>query len=404
MAALTPPLFFSLGTALLLMACSPQGEAPAPPAQPESQEESQVSQDPKLLLQELLQRCHGPLQDLAHSQLHLQEAGSKDRGVAVILAADQRLRLSYPGGKVDLLVADKGWRHQGKQQAVDLDKNEVQKLQDLHALLGAMLLLPLYQAERVEQKSSKVFALMQKAGAVWRLELDEEGLPKILQGPAGKVSFLDYLHTGAGTILPKEVILGEQGRWQVKLNTSNLRLPADYWRNPNDKTSKATQQRIINGGQARPSKPVLQTLPAVQALRLADAKTWPERMQNLLQQFQALAAQGQSSADLPWWYEDQGKAFWAIPFMPEKDREYLPKDGQVIIQRPAQRVAVVYPPKGNMAEARRQGEAMLREFAKAQGLKPQGSLRVIPYVMPEKGAPSKEQLQALVIRVELPLH
>jgi hypothetical protein len=103
------------------------------------------------------------------------------------------------------------------------------------------------------------------------------------------------------------------------------------------------------------------------------------------------------------WPED-GANWLAAPFRRRANgAAFAAPTGWMIRAVPAGRWLVVYPPEGDFAARRADGERRLREALASLRLTPRGSVIVQPFLHLEEGAPSADKLAAPALRMSLPV-
>lgn len=371
------------------------------------------------LVDRMLKRCHGPVKgSMDNAYLELRKEGSKptdkpaDKPDKVLLGGTGKktdyLRITHPDSSTSILNGKQVWRYLRSQHGytkVKLTDAQKKDVRDLHGMLRACLLRPLYEAKTVRRQGPNVYQLILKDGETWRLEVDPKtDLPKSLTGPPGKVTFHEHKATGV-SFMPKVVTLGRLGKHHMNLIDSGLIFNKPYFEDPETPLARFKATRRIAAPRHDPRTPFLQRLPGRNSLVLPDPGDWEERIALLGKNGRELYSQGQASADQLYFYKEKGKRYMAIPFEPDIDRgsqPFLRKSHQHVVHRPPQLVAVIET-RGTEASAVTAGTKALDTFTKKHKLQVTGPMRVIPFVAPEKGVPDAKDLENLKVRLELPV-
>lgn len=365
------------------------------------------------LVDDMVARCHGPVRgSMDNAYLELWKDGSEHTDKALLggtKAKPHYLRITHPDRSTSILSDKHAGRYlrgrDGHYTQVKLSAGEKKDLADLHALLRTSLLRPLYEAERVRRQGPNVYQLILKGGETWRLEVDPKtGLPQSLTGPRGEVTFHEHKATGV-SFMPKVVTLGRLGKHHVNLITSGLVFNKPYFEDPETPLVQFKDSSRVAAPGAEPRTPTLEQLPGRISLVLPDPGDWEERIDAMGPHLRELYDQGQTGADLMFFFQSKGEHLMAIPFEPDSDRgsqPFLRRKHQNVLRRPPQLVVAIVV-RGSEKNATAAGSKAVDRFLGQQKLHPTGPLRVIPYVAPEKGAPTAKELQSLKIRLELPV-
>ena len=331
----------------------------------------------------------------------------------IILSSNRRLRITHSDGRIEIRLPDGAWRVIRGVGAREIEGDALVQLDRLQTYLRAALLEPLYTADTVHLVEPGRYSL-KTADGTWELTLRQVEtedslvfLPDTLSDAEGKLQFVSYLSTGI-TNLPREVLFeGIGSRWFI-LNLSDVAYDNNVFTDPEAEIDTDRKPVVLTTNV--PSRgptgvAVLRDFPPARALVFEDPGTWEERIAALNRHGKQLASQGQESADLDFFFDRDGKRFLAMPFEMNRERgaPFIALENQQVERLPAQRVVVVYPRAGTLAECEERAAAFLEAFVEEHQLEVIGPLRIIPEIDPRMGMPPAEFLQLLSVRFELPV-
>lgn len=429
--ALAVALAAATAAALAVIPLSGCDEAP----RPGPTLEQQAAGDPTAVIESILERCHGVLRGrkkMSNSLVELRGSAEDTAQETLLLGEGARLRVTRRNGTIDMSTPEGAWRTRPHAAAEALDETSRRALGRYRQLVSAALLAPLYAAAKVTREDPFVYTIVTRGegegeaegGEAWRLTLSgrrvTEGsttrnvlLPEKLQGPTGLIVFEEYLHTGV-THLPSVVVLGEVGRRWFRLVRSDVELLphvfADPTSGPADRSTAIAGPGWAHGNGPGGRPAALVTVPNRRCLAFRAAATWEGRQRQIAEHGSALAAAGQEASDLDFLFDEKGQRWYAMPFRRrdgEGDGEpFVPPTGQRLVTIENERAVAVTPPRGTMAECEAAARTAIESFLASEagrGLTPAGPLRIKPYLEPERGPPTPQQLKNLRVDFELPV-
>ncbi|MEM7204780.1 MAG: hypothetical protein AAF628_31275 [Planctomycetota bacterium] len=387
------------------MACT---QATTPP---QPQEAGPGTAHARAKLEAVLERHHGPLRGtFDRVVLELRET-PEAKPVRIAAELPDQLRVDRPGRRVDLWVKGDGWLCQSGAAASRLQGDGLAELAALRQCVRALTLDPLVRADQVREMGPGIFALVMPGGETWRLELDAaQDHVRELRGPAGAVTFVEFLRTGV-TTLPRLVDLPGIGKRHVKFAATDLWLSPAVFRDPFvsvDATRKATKphrQTVIAPTRELPKHAEIQELPAKSFLVLEDPGDWQERAAAVTAAGNTLGARGQMPDGLPTYLTDGTRRLLLIPFRPDPNGGHQPfvrGPKETLRHDPPREVAVVAPPADTWDRALAEGRRRLAELIASEGRKADGPLHVTPFIEPTM-PPDAGLRKALQLRLEQPL-
>ena len=399
--------------AILLLGCvgcSDQDSTAPAKAPPE------LPGDPAAVIAQVIDAGHGFLAGRekmanAHVTLGLREDDpSPDQ---IILGSNRRMRITHGDGRIEIRLPEGAWRVIRGVGTRKIEGEALDSLDRLQTYLRATLLEPLYAADAVSVVEPDRFSL-QTAEGTWELTLrlvetadSLVFLPDTLSDAGGELKFVSYLSTGV-TNQPREVLFeGFGSRWFV-LHNSDVVYEENIFTDPEAAISAEPVPVVLTTSslsRGPTGVAVLKESPQGRALVFEDPGTWEERIASLNRNGKQLGAQGQESADLDFFFDRDGKRYLAMPF--EMGRAggapFVALEKQQIERFPAQKVVVVYPVAGTLAQCEERAAVLLDAFVDEQGLQVIGPLRIIPEIAPSNGVPAEDHLQRLSVRFELPV-
>ncbi|MCC6670898.1 MAG: hypothetical protein IT458_07550 [Planctomycetes bacterium] len=371
------------------------------------QEHAGGGEDPAALARRLLHRNHGGMVgQMGQCLMELRRAGDP-RPTTVALDLPRRLRLDTPDGML-LLDGERGWRCAQDRPAEELDAAATADLRLWRALLAALVLEPLREPQRVQRQGPTVLAVTASGGETWRLEFDPTTLTvRSWIGPPGETRLLEFLETPS-TRFPSRARFDRFGEREVRFLLSGVVFEDLVFQDPATAiaTTRPSGPRLARGGERRPARPEVQSVPARLWLVLDDPGTWRERSELLLREGEALAALGQVSSGLPVFFREAGRELLAIPFEPDAERgarPFVPRAGMRVVRTRRHMALVVFPERGTFATAVASGRSLLDAHLAEKNLRAAGPLRAIPYLALDEGPPTPAQLERLQVKLELPL-
>ncbi|MBL8723069.1 MAG: hypothetical protein JNK49_03445, partial [Planctomycetes bacterium] len=225
------------------------------------------------------------------------------------------------------------------------------------------------------------------------------------------VACVDYLRTSS-TWMVARAASSSLGTVALTFEHAGLDWRPDFFAPPEPATAPASAptpppqstQWSPSGGETRPAVPQLQELRGHSRVLLDDPGDWPRRAAAYLPVHQELERQDQTVFGFPMLLQQQGRSVLAVPFRPRNAaRTFQAPAGWRIVAVPAGRQLVVFPPQGDFAARRQDGERLLHSALTAQALTATGELVCQPYLHLEDGPPTAAQLEALTVRMSVPV-
>ena len=411
---------FALGWVLCACTDPANGDPTTPRSEPGATEPAALPADPQAAIATLLKECHGVLQGearMASSLLNMRHSEHDDLPEQVILWTQDRMRIVRRNRQIDIRLPQGAWRLTPHASAAEHSPEKTSRLDRLQSLLRAALLEPLYRTQTATRVSPSLYQLTLADGAVWELEVrafqPKQGravfLPWRLKGPPGSVVWHRYLHTGV-THLPEKMGLGEFGDRFVSLEASDLTLDEGWFSDPlspgfttpNGRGSTISEASTDVGSR---DIPWIGFTRASRSVVIKDPGSWPERATRVNKEARRLFGQGQEGDDLEFLFEQDGVAYYAIPFMMRRDggRPFVAEPDQVILRLPRQRAVLLRTSARNIAEARASALAILDKFVKANKLEASGPLRTRPFVEMERLIQGELAIEEVEVQLELPI-
>jgi hypothetical protein len=359
---------------------------------------------PLAVIDAILDRCHGDLRGrLTDVTLELRAAGD-DRPTTCLLGDGGKLRVDDPEHGGGLVRDGKalGWRAAGPARELEGDARE--RLERLHGLLEALLLIPLYAPLEPVRTGARTLRLGPEDARTWTLEYEPaSSLPTSLRGPAGEVRFVAFVD--GPRALPREVELSGLGRRQVRLLGTETRFAPDVFAPPGGRTERLTELQLSPID--RPRRPVFARIEACTWLVVADPGTWTARRQALERLGGWLWERGQSNAGDPFLMKEGGDAHLVIPFEADPTRAQPPPtecpEG-TLRPSPAHIAAVVQAPDGGWDERVASAVAMLGDHLATHGVTSAGEPRLVMNLFfVDNPDEHPGVLRTAELRVELPV-
>ncbi len=353
----------------------------------------------------MLDECQRPLR------------GRMDRVSAIVTlpdGAEYQLFAQLPdqlrvqaGSERLLLVGDRIARIDGDAAVPAADAARVRALR---TLLDAAAFGPLQRATGCKRLGPATFALTQPAGGAVTLELRAQTLlPGALTLPGGTVRIVDYVPQPV-TWIPRTVELDGLGRCRVHFVDAAVDWAEDFFRLPPEKAPKSDpgeRTRVAVPGASREKRsptPVAVDGRQSRWVVLADPGDWPGRVVAYQPVHAELERQGQLIFGFPHLWQQDGKRWLGVPFRArEGGKQFVAPAEWQIRDVPAARLLEVFPPTGDLAARIADGERLLQEAMKAQGLTAAGPITAQPYVHLDEGEPAAAKLAAPVVRLSVPL-
>jgi len=283
------------------------------------------------------------------------------------------------------------------------------RLHQLRELLNATTLGPLYRAEKCERIGPGRFRLSPASGPAFELELRPKTLlPAALTGPSGTITIDDYIRSPV-TWIPSKATHPQLGTCRLRFESAGLRLKDSFFTFPSasdgNKPAGISKHAIRLAPRAEPQSPTptLQPARAVHWLVLNDPGDWPRRTALWRPLHDTLRDQDQQIAGFPILVSIDDEATLGIPFRPRQGNA-LPAvaASNRVISFEAGRELVVYPEKVDDLPTRcAEGRKRLRKALDDRGLEAIGPIYCQPWVHPEDGVPSDEDLASPVLRVSV---
>ena len=392
----------------VLQSCPAQDPQLEDPRQPDPKPAAATAQDPRSLIDAVLDRHHGPLRGTLDKVLIELRAEPEAAPTQALLSLPDKMRVDYPENGIELLLDGTGWRCDGRKPAVKLKEGEaLASLAQLRHHLRALVLAPLYEAKKIERKGPGVLALILPHGETWRLQLDEASLVlEELRGPAGAVQFESFLETGV-TVLPAKVVLPRERLRYVKFRANPSLLHPRLFADPalplpnGPSKPRTTNRRTVGNPDERPPKAVLQDIPRRMFLVLADPGGWERRTKAIVRSGNALWGKGQTMGGLPSYRHAESEAQLLIPFMPDQARGHQPfiRGPKDVVLHVPDHTAIVLAPMGTWDDVLKRGKAEINAYLAANDLEADGHLLTIPLI--DAGVtPSAADLRKIQIRLE----
>lgn len=389
-------------------ACRDQAVTTAPVPRPVDT----ASLDAAALPLAVLDECHRPLRgrmDRIAAELRL-SSGTVWR---VFAALPHQLRAVGPRGT--FLVCDEQVWSLGESQTSAAPAALRAELTALLPLLDAAALGPLHRAIDC-RRDGAAFVLRAADGSETRLQLRPGTLlPAAFVGRGGEVRCLDYLRTSS-TWMVARAASAALGEVALTFEQADLDWREDFFTPPasasappapppaSDQTAAGQLKWTPGGGEQRSAEPQLAELRAHRRVLLDDPGSWPDRTAAYREVAAELERQDQALFGFPILFESGGKPLLAVPFRPRRaERGLEPPAGWRVVEVPAGRQLVVFPPHGDLAERRAEGERLLRAALERSGLAASGPVVCQPYLHLEEGEPQAAELLAPVVRSSVPV-
>jgi hypothetical protein len=277
----------------------------------------------------------------------------------------------------------------------------------LCTLLDAATFGPLHRATSCRRKGPNEFELTQPDGSLCKLRLrDHSLLPDSFASPAGEVRIVDYLRTPT-TWIAKHLELDGIGRCDVFLDFGSIDWAPDFFAPPTAAKSeggvKGERHRMPSPGavpESRSEIPVEGELKATRWVCIADPGNWAARVAAYQPVHAELERQNQLIAGFPIFWQEESKAWLAVPFRQRANGPALeaPKNWQ-LRELPAGPCLEVWPPGQSLEERVAAGERLLREALQTQRRPVAGPILTQYYLHLEDGEPSPEKLACPVVRM-----
>ncbi|MBL8730384.1 MAG: hypothetical protein JNM25_18345 [Planctomycetes bacterium] len=357
------------------------------------------------LVAAVLDECHRPLR------------GRLDRIAAIVgLPGGDEVRLfAELPDKLRALDATGSWlllhdevRRLGGDDTQPVAAADADRVRRLRTLLDGALLGPLHRARGCRRIGPVEWELPQPDGSTARVALRPGTLlPDRVVGGHGEVRCVDYLRTST-TWMVQRAALDGLGECTLQFVVDDLAWAPDFFTaGPRDAVapaSGATTRLAAATGEARSPVPFVVDAAATNWVVVADPGTWPARCERYAPLHAELLRQDQQVAGFPILWQEDDAAWLAAPFRRRPEGPaFRPPTGWTIRAVPAGRWLVVYPPEGDFAARRADGERRLREALPALRLTARGAVITQPFLHLQEGEPPVDKLAAPVLRMSLPV-
>jgi hypothetical protein len=396
-------LALTVGTVLLLAACTQEVATPPPPAARPLRVVDTAAMPEQEVPAAVLAECHAPLR------------GGMDRITATVTLPGgetvqafaelpDRLRVQSSHGTFLLLANTVHGIDGGAVANADADRTRA-----LRELLDVAAFGPLHRATGCRRLGPDSFAIVSRAGEpTTTLTLRPQSLlPAAFASPAGSITVDEYLTTPS-TWIARVLTTPHLGRCEVTLDQSAFEWAPEFFVPPGGtRPTAAERTRIPSPGsnaETRTTTPVEVAQPASSLLCVRDPGDWPGRVAAYRPLHAELQRQDQHIAGFPVFWQEGGTAWLGAPFRrrPEGQAFVVP-DGWDLREVPAARWLVVHPEPGDLAAKLATGERLLREGLAQRGCVAVGPIQAQPWFHLHEGPPPDRKLASPTVRMAVRL-
>ena len=359
------------------------------------------------LVNAVLDECHKPLRGTMDSiAASVRPAGGTEVQLYAILP-DQLRVLAADG--CYLLTGGTVFRLEGA-EAKEAAPEAAARVRLLRTVLDAATFGPLHRATGCRRTGPHEFELAQADGSSCKLRLrDHSLLPDSFASATGKVRIVEYLRTPV-TWIAKQLELDGLGRCDVVLRLGDVDWAPDFFAPPAATKGESAvkgergQRNVMPVPGAVPESrseiPVEGELKATRWVCIADPGNWAARVAAYQPVHAELERQKQLIAGFPIFWQEESKAWLAVPFRQRANGPALeaPKNWQ-LREVPAGPCLQVWPPGQSLEEKVAAGERLLREALQTQRRPVAGPILTQYYLHLEDGEPSPEKLACPVVRM-----
>jgi hypothetical protein len=281
---------------------------------------------------------------------------------------------------------------------------EASQFRMLRFLVDAAAFGPLHRATACRRVGPDRFELEAANGASCHLQLRSGSLlPAALRAGDLEAHFVDYLRTPTSWIAQVVEVNG-LGRCRVHFQQFDFAWDAEMFTRPDqardDGAPKPATLRLSLSGETRSPTPILVAGREVAWTVVPDPGSWPERVAAYRRLHAELLAQDQWVAGFPGFWRDDRQALMGAPFRQRTGGRALVRPNDwLVIEVPAGRWLIVYPPAGDLEARIAAGTRMLRDALAQQRLVARGPITAQPYFHLHEGEPAPDKLAAPTVRM-----
>ena len=369
-----------------------------------------ASQDPDRrtpaeVIEAVLEHCHGGRRGTFDRSVFLLRESTDDAGPTFTVRLPESMRVDETGGAQLIVRGGEAWRWRAGVEPRALEGAELAGVLELRANVGAMFLLPLYEARETTRTGPRRLRLRTESGTEWELEYSAEDTPVALTEVGGSgVRFVSHIDTGV-TRIPEIVEIGDLGERSLHVIETKVRLSDRTFALPNEKSIDAPD--FVIGSATQPRAAEFQEVDACSWLVFDDPGGWRARKEACEEPGRRLWKAGRINAGDPILFDQEGEARMAIAFRAADGREqqpFAPAGGDRVVEHPKGLAAVVMAPKGPFEQRIARGRELLDALIAAHAVEVTGPLRVAVNLYYEADLDAHpEALTHIDLRLELPV-
>lgn len=309
-----------------------------------------------------------------------------------------------------LLVGDDVFRIDD--ESVAATAAEAERVRALRWLIDAAAFGPLHRATECVRTGPAEFRLAAAGSAPVELTLRENTLLPSAFGFGGTtVTIVDWLRTSS-TWIASELEINALGRCRIRFENASVGWDDNFFVPPATAIARGLVPAPSLTGMPIPGTSVAKRSPtpvvvdgkAARWACVADPGDWPGRVAAYRPLHAELERQGQQIFGFPLLFQEGEKRWLAAPFRQRRDGPaFAAPAGWLLREIPAARWLEVHPADGDLATKLANGERMLGEALRAQGLAAAGPIVAQPFFHLHEGEVSAEKLAAPTVRMAVRL-
>lgn len=289
---------------------------------------------------------------------------------------------------------------------------EAEHVRALRWLIDAAAFGPLHRATECARIGPARFVLGAAGSAPVELTLRENTLlPSTFAFGGTEVTIVDWLRTPS-TWVAREVEIAALGRCRIRFETANVGWDDNFFVPPATAIARGLAPAPGLTGVPSPGTSVAKRSPtpvvvdgkAARWVCVADPGDWPGRVAAYQPLHAELERQGQQIFGFPLLFQEGAQNWLAAPFRQRRDGPaFAAPAGWQLREIPAARWLEVHPADGDLATKLANGQRMLVEALRAQGLVAAGPIVAQPFFHLHEGQVSAEKLAAPTVRMAVQL-